>query len=59
MKEVTIKIEDDAYNHFKALAEICERPIDYVIALAAYRYFNLWSKGEIQKENGVTAHHDR
>ena len=54
MREVTIKIDDEAYEYLKALAEICERPIDYVIALAAYRYFNLWSKGAIQKENGVT-----
>lgn len=59
MKEVTIKIEDEIYEDFKALAEACNRPVEDVIALSILFYFKLERMGESQKENGVTAHHDR
>ena len=59
MKEVTIKIEEEIYEDFKALAEACNRPVEDVIALSILFYFKLESMGESQKENGVTAHHDR
>ena len=47
MKEVTIKIEEDAYNYFKALAEDCNRPVEDFNALAAWNYFKMESEGEI------------
>lgn len=47
MKEVTIKIEEDAYNYFKALAGDCNRPVEDFIALAAWNYFKMESEGEI------------
>lgn len=47
MKEVTIKIEENAYNYFKALAEDCNRPVEDFIALAAWNYFKMESEGEI------------
>ena len=47
MKEVTIMIEEDAYNYFKALAEVCNGPVEDFIALAAWNYFKMESEGEI------------
>ena len=47
MKEVTIKIEEDTYNYFKAQAEDCNRPVEDFIALAAWNYFKMESEGEI------------
>lgn len=46
MKEVTIKIEEDAYNYFKALAEVCDRPVEDIIALAAGAYYKMEIEGE-------------
>lgn len=46
MKEVTIKIEDEIYEDFKALAEACNRPVEDVIALSILFYFKLESMGE-------------
>ena len=47
MKEVTIKIEEDVYEYFKAQAEDCNRPVEDFIALAAWNYFKMESEGEI------------
>lgn len=46
MKEVTIKIEEDVYNHFKEQAELCNRPVEDIIALATWAYY----KTEIESE---------
>lgn len=47
MREVTIEIDEDAYNYFKALAEECNWPVEDYIAWAAWTYFKMDSKGEI------------
>ena len=47
MKEVTIQVDDDAYEYFKAQAEDCNRPVEDFIALAAWNYFKMESEGEI------------
>ena len=47
MKEVTIRIEEDAYYYFKALAEVCNHTVEDIIALAAWSYFKMESEGEI------------
>lgn len=47
MKEITIEIEDDAYNHFKAQAEVCNKTVEDFIALAAWNFFKMESEGEI------------
>ena len=47
MKEVTIKIEEEVYEYFKALAEDCNRPVEDFIALATWSYFKMESEGEI------------
>ena len=49
MREGTIKIEDEIYEDFKALAEACNRSVEDVIALSILFYFKLESKGVIQK----------
>ena len=53
-KEVTIKIEEDAYEYFKAQADECNWPVEDFIALAAWSFFKMESKLVTQKENGVT-----
>ena len=45
MKEVTIKIEDEAYEYFKA--EDCNKTVQDFIALAAWNFFKMESEGEI------------
>lgn len=47
MKEVTIEIEEDAYEYFKAQAEDCNKSVEEFIALAAWNYFKMESEGEI------------
>lgn len=47
MKEVTIKIEEEAYNYFKAQAEDCNKTVEEFIALAAWNFYKMESKGEI------------
>ena len=47
MKEVTIKIEEDVYEYFKAQAEDCNKTVEDFIALAAWHYFKMESEGEI------------
>lgn len=48
MKEVTIKIEEDAYYYyFKAQAEVCNHTVEDIIALAAWSYFKMESECEI------------
>lgn len=47
MKEVTIEIEEEVYEYFKAQAEECNKPIEEFIALAAWNYFKMESEGEI------------
>ncbi len=47
MKEVTIGVEEDAYNYFKAQAEDCNKSVEEFIALAAWNYFKMESEGEI------------
>ena len=47
MKEVTIKIEDEAYEYFKAQAEVCNHTVEDIIALAAWSYFKMESESEI------------
>jgi hypothetical protein len=47
MKEVTIKIEGEAYEYFKAQAEDCNKTVEEFIALAAWNYFKMESEGEI------------
>lgn len=47
MKEVTIKIEEDAYEYFKAQAEDCNKSVEEFIALAVWNYFKMESEGEI------------
>ena len=47
MKEVTIKIDEDAYEYFKAQEGLCDRPVEDIIALAAWNYFKMESEGEI------------
>ena len=47
MREVTIKIDEDAYEYFKAQAEVCNRPVEDIIALAAWNYFKMECEGEI------------
>ena len=47
MKEVTIRIEEDAYYYFKALAEDCNKTVEEFIALAAWNFFKMESEGEI------------
>ena len=59
MREVTIKIEDEVYEYFKDLAEERNELVEDLIAAAAWFYYALMGEGETQKENGVTAHHDR
>lgn len=51
MKEVTIEIDEDAYNYFKAMAEECNWPVEDCISWATWTYFKMDSKGEIPKEN--------
>ena len=46
MKEVTIKIEEEAYEYFKAQAEVCDRPVEDIIALAAGAYYKMEIEGE-------------
>ena|GEM_PF-1173932 len=59
MKEVTIKIEEDVYEYFKAQSDDCNWPVEDFIALAAWSYYKMELKVMPKKENGVTAHHDR
>lgn len=47
MKEVTIEIEEEVYEYFKAQAEECNKPVEEFIALAAWNYFKMESEGEI------------
>lgn len=47
MKEVTIEIDEDAYEHFNTQAEECDKPVEDFIALAAWNYFKMESEGEI------------
>ena len=47
MKEVTIEIEEGAYEYFKAQAEDCNKSVEEFIALAAWNYFKMESEGEI------------
>lgn len=47
MREVTIKIEEDAYDYFKAQAEGCNGSVEDFIALAAWNFFKMESEGEI------------
>ena len=47
MKKVTIKIEEDVYNYFKAQEEACNWPVEDLIALAVRSYFKMESEGEI------------
>lgn len=47
MKEVTIRIEEDAYYYFKAQAEVCNHTVEDIIALAAWIYFKMESECEI------------
>ena len=51
MRKVTIEIDEDAYNYFKAMAEECNWPVEDYISWAAWTYFRMDSKGEIPKEN--------
>ena len=51
MKTVTIEIDEDAYNYFKAMAEECNWPVEDCISWATWTYFKMDSKGEIPKEN--------
>ena len=47
MREVTIRVEEDAYDYFKAQAEDCNKSVEEFIALAAWNYFKMESEGEI------------
>lgn len=47
MIEVTIKIEDEAYEYLKAQAEDCNKTVEEFIALAAWNFFKMESEGEI------------
>ena len=47
MKEVTIKIDENAYNYFKALAEECNWSVEDYIAWAAWKYYRMDYEGEI------------
>ena len=47
MREVTIKIEEEVYEYFKAQAEECNKSVEEFIALAAWNYFKMESEGEI------------
>ena len=47
MREVTIKIEEEAYEYFKAQAEDCNKSVEEFIALAVWNYFKMESEGEI------------
>lgn len=46
MREVTINIEDDVYEYFKAQAEVCNHTVEDIIALAAWSYFKMESEGK-------------
>ena len=41
MKEVTIKIEEDVYEYFKAQSDDCNWPVEDFIALAAWSYYKM------------------
>ena len=47
MREVTSEIDDDAYEHFNTQAEVCNRSVEYIIALAVWNYFKMEIEGEI------------
>lgn len=47
MKEVTIKIEEEVYEYFKAQAEDCNKTVEDFIALAAWNFYKMESEGEI------------
>ena len=47
MREVTIEIDEDAYEYFKAQAEECNKPVEDIIAMAAWNFFKMESEGEI------------
>lgn len=47
MKEVTIKIEEEAYEYFKAQADDCSKTVEEFIALAAWNFYKMESEGEI------------
>ena len=47
MREVTIKIDDEAYEYLKAQAEVCNHTVEDIIALAAWSYFKMESECEI------------
>ena len=46
MKEVTIEIKEDTYNHFKEQAEVYGRPVEDIIAVVIWAYYKRESEGE-------------
>ena len=51
-KEVTLKIEEEVYEYFKAQAEECNRPVEEIMA-DAVRGFYKWNYCEDEDEDEI------